>query len=433
MEAQCLEEPCPARVGHFDGCCHCRRVVGRRRRALLYSCVAAGILLWAAAIVYVAAAVLPADPYLISYYAADYTFGFVRRGLAGAIVGTVSGESFFDNARAMRWLLTALYLFSLAALVLVLMRGCRSERKTMLALLIPVLPFGVPYAVYSARPDLLGAAALVGLSLSLTFVRGPRSAAGCCGLYGLLIAVMAFMHEGIALEFGLGAILAILLLPRDLTPPSQRLCAALALCPGLLSALIVAVFARHDVSERLCSRVPHELLENPLAAVSSFPQLKEYIFSGHQTTTDYHDWVCSWYLRTYDYSIADGVKEVAAVGAPGLLSSFLLGMIVIAVSLGGVRYISGVPFEEFVSRLRPRLAWPSFGLALMIPVFATGFDCTRWLLIIAFNIVIVYVLYARSRSEMNEAPTPRAVRMFVLAVLAFALIPLGLVPGGPVG
>ncbi|MCW2689410.1 MAG: hypothetical protein JWR37_4300, partial [Mycobacterium sp.] len=59
---------------------------------------------------------------MISYYAADYTFGFVRRGLAGAIVGTVSGESFFDNARAMRWLLTALYLFSLAALVLVLMR-----------------------------------------------------------------------------------------------------------------------------------------------------------------------------------------------------------------------------------------------------------------------------------------------------------------------
>jgi hypothetical protein len=400
-----------------------------RRRALLYSGVAAGILLWTSVIIYLAATVFPVDQYLISYYVADYKFGFVRRGLAGAIVGPVSGESYFDNARAMRWFLTALYLLSLAALGLALMRG-RSERKIMVALLIPVLPFGVPFAVYSARPDLLGAAALVGLSLSLTVVRNPRSAAACCGLYGVLIAVLAFMHEGIALEFALGAILAILVLAQGLTPPSQRLCAALAVCPGLASALVVAAFARRDVSDRFCSIVPHELMENQFA---SFPQLKDYIFTGHRSMTDYHDWVCSWYLRTYDYSIIDGVNEVAAVGVPGLLASFLLGLIVIAVSICAVRYVSGVPFESFVRRLRGGFAWPVWGLVLMIPVFATGFDWTRWLLVIAFNVVVVYVLYARDRPEVNETPTPRAVRLFALVVLAFALIPLGVVPGGPVG
>ncbi len=40
----------------------------------------------------------------------------------------------------------------------------------MVALLLAVLPFGIPYAVYSARPDLFGAVALIVLCLALTTV-----------------------------------------------------------------------------------------------------------------------------------------------------------------------------------------------------------------------------------------------------------------------
>jgi len=403
-----------------------------RPRTWLYAGIAVGILIWASIFVYLAAAVLPADFYLNSYYVADYTFGFVRRGLAGAIVGGVSGENFFDNARTVRWLITGLYLLSLAALVAVLLRKPTSERKTMLALLIPVLPFGIPYAVYSARPDLIGAAALIGLSLSLAVVRNPRSAGACCGVYGLLVAVLAFMHEGIAVEFALGAILAILVLAQGLTPPAQRLCAALAVFPGLVSAFVVAVFARRDVSESLCSIVPHEMVENAFGGASSPQRLIDNI-TGAPNMIDYHDWVCGWYLSTYDYSIADGVREVAAIGVPGLLASFLLGLFVIAVSVGAISYVSGVPFPNFVGRLRGRFAWPAFGLVLTIPLFMTGIDWTRFLLVVAFNIVVVYVLYARDTPEVDDTPTPRTVRLFVLAVLGFALIPLGLVPGGPIG
>jgi hypothetical protein len=387
---------------------------------------------WASLFIYAAAVVLPADFYLNSYYIADYTFGFVRRGLAGAIVGAVSGENFFDNARMVRWLITGVYLLSLAALVAVLLRKPTSERKTMLALLIPVLPFGVPYAVYSARPDLLGATAVVGLSLSLTVARSPRLSSACCGVYGLLVAVLVFMHEGIAFEFALAAILAILVLAQGLTHRSQRWCAVLAVGPGLASALVVAAFARHDVSAKLCSVVPHEMVENPFAGVTSLQQLAANLASG-TSMIDYHDWVCGWYVGTYDYSLVDGVREVAAIGLPGLLASFLLGLFVIAVSVGAIRYFSGVGLGSFVGQLRGRFAWPAFGLALTIPVFMTGIDWTRWLLIVAFNIAIVYILYARARPEVDEPPTPRTVRFFVVVVVGFALIPLGLVPGGPIG
>ena len=82
------------------------------RRKVVYSLAAVGILMWASAIIYAAAALVQVDFYLISYYVADYTFGFVRRGLAGEIVGPVSGAEYLRNALAMRWLSTAAYVIA---------------------------------------------------------------------------------------------------------------------------------------------------------------------------------------------------------------------------------------------------------------------------------------------------------------------------------
>jgi hypothetical protein len=63
------------------------------RRALLYGALAGGVVLWAAIVVYLAATAFSVDHYLISYCVADYRFGFVRRGLAGELVGPASGAS----------------------------------------------------------------------------------------------------------------------------------------------------------------------------------------------------------------------------------------------------------------------------------------------------------------------------------------------------
>lgn len=399
-------------------------------RAAVYAGVALLITVWTLAIVYIAVSVVPIDHYLISYYVVDYRFGFTRRGLAGEIVGNVSGDGFFTNAYLMRWISTGVYVLGLGALAYRLLRNRRSERRIMSALLLAVLPFGIPYAVYSARPDLFGAVGLIALCLALTTVSRTRSKILCCGLFGAVIAVLALMHEGMALEFGLGAGLAILVLGGGLTASTQRLCAALAVIPGLIVALIVAAFANHDVSGKVCSTVPHRMIETPFASIKSFPDLIGYLTGTVHSDADYHDWVCGWYLSTFDHTVADGISEVAAVGLPALIGSFVLGVVGIAATLRAVSYFSGVSLRSFVGELNGRYALPVVGALLLVPLFVTGVDWTRWLLVVAFDVVVVYVLYADGRPEIDEAPPKRAVSLFPLVALGFMLIPLGLAPGG---
>lgn len=401
-----------------------------RGRASVYTGVAVLITAWTLAIVYVAATVVPIDHYLISYYVVDYRFGFTRRGLAGEIVGNVSDAGFFTNAYLLRWVSTAVYVLGLGALAYRLLRNCRSERRIMVTLLLAVLPFGIPYAVYSARPDLFGAVALIALCLALTTVSETRSKVLCCGLFGVGIAVLALVHEGMALEFGLGAILAILVLGGGLTVPAQRLCATLAIVPGLIVALIVAAFANHDVSGKVCGTVPHRMIETPFASIKSFPDLIGYLTGTVRSDADYHDWVCGWYLSTLDHTVSDGIREVAAVGLPALVGSFVLGVVGIAATLRAVSYFSGVSLRSFVGELKGRYGLPAVGALLLVPLFITGVDWTRWLLVVAFDVVVVYVLYANGRPEIDEAPPKRAVRLFPLVALGFMLIPLGLAPGG---
>lgn len=401
-----------------------------RRRVAVYGAVALLITAWTLAIVYIAVSVVPIDHYLISYYVVDYRFGFTRRGLAGEIVGNVSGADFFTNAYLMRWVSTAVYLLGLGALAYKLLRRCRSERRIMVALLLAVLPFGVPYAVYSARPDLFGAVALILLCLALTAVTGTRAVVLCSGVFGAAIAVLALMHEGMALEFGLGAILGILILAPTLTAGAQRLCAALAIGPGLVVALIVAAFADHDVSGKVCGTVPHRMIETPFASIKSFPDLVNYLTGTVHSNADYHDWVCGWYLSTFDHTVTDGIREVAAVGLPALVGSFVLGVVGVALTLRAVSYFSGVSLRGFIAQLNGRYALPAVGALLLVPLFITGVDWTRWLLVVAFDVVVVYVLYADRQPEIDAKPSARAVRLFPLVALGFMLFPLGLAPGG---
>ncbi|MED5815539.1 hypothetical protein VST63_24530 [Mycolicibacterium sp. 050232] len=401
-----------------------------RRRAAVYGAVALLITAWTLAIVYIAVSVVPIDHYLISYYVVDYRFGFTRRGLAGEIVGNVSDADFFTNAYLMRWISTAVYLLGLGALAYKLLKKRRSERRIMVALLLAVLPFGVPYAVYSARPDLFGAVALIILCLGLTAATRPRSMVLCCGLFGAAIAVLALMHEGMALEFGLGATLAILILARGLSAELQRLCAALAIGPGLIVALTVAAFANHDVSGKVCGTVPHRMIETPFASIKSFPDLINYVTGAVRSDADYHDWVCGWYLSTFDHTVTDGIREVAAVGLPALVGSFVLGVVGVALTLRAMSYFSGVSLRSFVGRLDGRYALPGLAALLLLPLFITGVDWTRWLLVVAFDVVVVYVLYADQQPEIDTKPSARAVRLFPLVALGFMLIPLGLAPGG---
>jgi hypothetical protein len=364
----------------------------------------------------------------MSYYTADYTHGFVRRGLAGELAELVPGH-YFAVAFGLRWLTTTVYLCGLATVAcVVLFSRRRSERRLMVAMVIPLLPFGIPFAAFSARPDLFGAAALALFGSALAFTRSRAIAIGWCAAYGAAIAALTLVHEAIGLQFALGAVLAIIVVggaPK--APPSVGL--SLAVLPGVATTAVVAAFGRHDVAAQLCAAVPHHPMPNPLAAVTSASTLMHYLVEGHPSQTDYHDWVCRNVTPSYDNGIVDAIRTVGHVGIPGLAASLIFGAAAVAATMYGLSGLSGVPLRAFAEALRGRTAWVAFGVLLLVPVFLTGFDWTRWLTIAGFDAAMVFLLFAARRPEIERAPTRKTLRLFILLVIAFALIPVGAVPG----
>jgi hypothetical protein len=399
------------------------------KRTRTYGIVAIALLFWAAALLLLALFVVNLDSYWFSYYVVDYSFGFVRRGLAGELIDLFPADEYFVGMQLMRWAATAVFLASLAALSwLMLVRGGRSERRIMLALLVPVLPFGLAFAFYSARPDLFGAATLVAFVMAMAFVRAPRYAVLSSGLYGIVIAVLGLMHEAITLEFALGAMLAILVLARNIAPAMQRVCIVVAIAPGLVVALAVSLLGQHGFGASACSKVPHRYIDD-LQMKNSVSGFVDFFFLGRKHQTDFHEWICRNITPLYDYDVRHAMNVVASVGAGLLLLSLVFGMALIVLTIYLVSHFSGVPFAEFRSVLRGRMYWPALGLAMVVPVFLTAHDWVRWCVLIAFNIGIVFLLYATDSPQLATPPTPRDVRALVWVVAVLALIPVGIVPG----
>jgi hypothetical protein len=398
----------------------------QRAHPLLY--VGIAIAIWSAAVLCFAIDIVPLDVYWMSYYAVDYTFGFVRRGLAGELVGLAPGH-YFAVSLGLRWLSTAVYVGGLVlVMAMVLFGRLRSERRLMVAMLIPLLPFGIPFAAYSARPDLFGAAALAAFTVALALARSRAIALAWCAAYGAVIAVLTLVHEAIGLQFALGAVLAIAVLGGALATARRR-GVLLAVMPGVFAAVVVAAFGRHDIAAQLCSAVPHHLMPNPLASITSLPTLAQYAVGGQPNQTDYHDWVCRNVMPIYDYGIGDAMRIVAHIGIVGLAMSLVFGAAAFFTTVYGISTLSGVPVRGFIDEFRGRLAWVVAGLLLVVPVFLTGFDWTRWLVVVSYDVAIVLLVFAARRAEIEQPPTPKALRLFVCLVIVLALIPIGTVPG----
>lgn len=394
----------------------------------VYVGIAIAIAVWTAVVLWFAIDLVPLDVYWMSYYSASYAHGFVRRGLAGELVGLVPGH-YFAVTLGLRWLSTAVYLCGLATVAAVVLWGRhRSGRRLMVAMLIPLLPFGVPFAAYSARPDLFGGAALAVFASALVFARSRVIAITWCLAYGAATSVLTLVHEAVGLQFALGAVLAIVVLGGALGA-GQGLGAVLAVAPGTLTAVAVAAFGRHDIGPRLCSAVPHHLMPNPFATITSPPTLLQYVIDGRPRQTDYHDWVCRNVMPTFDHGIVDAIRSVGHIGVVGLTVSLVFGAVAVVVTMWGVSAVSGVPLRAFAETLRGRLAWAVAALLLTVPVFLTGYDWTRWLTIVAFDTGVVFILFVACRPEIEQEPTPKELRVFTSLAIALALIPLGTVPG----
>jgi hypothetical protein len=388
------------------------------------------LLLWASVLTVIALTVVP-DGYWFSYYAVDYTVGFIRRGLAGELVGLMPSDDYFGSLRILRWFPTIIFVLGLAVVArTVAVRSGRSERRLMMALLIPLLPFGFAFALFSARPDLFGATALAGFAVALKLAARDRSTLIASAVYGGTTAVLTLTHEAIPFLYSLGVLVALAVLARQRSENTLRLSAALAIGPGLVTALAVAFLGRRGMSAQLCELVPHGPMNHPLAGEPTLGEL----LRGFRFNVDYHDWLCRNILPLYDQTFTDGARFVASIGVVALSASAAFGVALFAVAILAISHVSGVPFSRMRSLLRNRIVWVLTGFVLILPIFMTGVDWIRWWVMITFDIGIVFLLFASSEQESDLPPTRRTRIVFACGAILLAVLPLGIIPvfGAPV-
>ncbi|OBG36934.1 hypothetical protein A5673_17360 [Mycobacterium sp. E3198] len=341
------------------------------------------------------------------YYAVDYSQGFARRGLGGEILNLFPADLYFTGLVVLRWLVPTLFGVGIAAVAwTVAVRFGRSERRLMLALLTPVLPLGFVHALVLPTPDLLGEAALAAFAVVLASGRRDRSLPVASGIYGTVIAVLTLIHEAVPFLLALGAILAIVVLARS-SAKIRRMSALLAVAPGLVVASAIALLRQRDVSSQ-CARLPHGAIR---WAPGPTP-------TGEHAYVDYHDWTCRFITVTTRKTPFIGPNQI---GWAPLIMSTMAGIVILAVTLLAIRGISGAPLGRFRQALRGWLPWITLAALLLLPVFATSADWTRWWIAISFDVGVVYLLYASRQPESTRSATRGTRVWFAAAIVFFAL------------
>lgn len=375
----------------------------RKRHRVVYAIIGLLLLLYMASSV-AFASIYESNLQIFHYYAIDYSQGFVRRGLVGEILDLFPAELYFTGRLILRWLVPALFGVGIAAVAwTVAVRFGRSERRLMLALLVAVLPFGFVRAVVAPTPDLIGEAALAVFAVVLASAKRDRSPLVASGVYGMTVAVLTLIHEAIPFLQAIGAILAIAVLVHN-SVKIQRLNALLAVAPGLVVALAIALLRQRDVSSQ-CAQLPH----------------RAFYFPPSQTYVDYHDWTCRVITSTTGKT---PFIELSSLGWGPWIMQTIAGIGVFALTLLAVRGISSVPFGRFRQVVQRRRSFVALAALLLLPVFATGADWLRWWIAISFDVGVVYLLYASRQPESTRPATRRTQVSFAVAIVILAALPI---------
>ena len=390
-----------------------------RRR--LYIAIAVALTVWAAALVALNLTLIP-DVYWYSYYAIDYSLGFVRRGLGGELANLLPGDNAFAAQRIGRWVCSVAFYIALAALAWWI--AVRSGRRIQLALLVVVLPFGFAFGLLQAGSTLFGGTALILFGLAIARAKSDRAVLITCAVFGAALVVLVLIHEAIPLLFGLGVVAVLAVLASGLDTRSFLAGCALALGPGLVTALLVAALGKHGIGDQLCALIPHALVNNPLAGKPTLSQL----LNGYTYYDDYHQWACRNITPFYNRDLVDGIRYVGRLGAAGMIVNTVYGIGVFALAIAAIAWVSGVPPKRMSVLLRRRGIFVALAALMVVPVFATGVDWVRWWVSLSLDIGVVYLIFASQQPEMDAPPTRRSTRLFVALVIGLALFPIGIIP-----
>ncbi|WP_231639435.1 hypothetical protein [Mycobacterium sp. Marseille-P9652] len=392
----------------------------------LYVLTSSWLVIWVVVHMLFQRVVFSNDLWWLQYYVPSYASGFVRRGLGGEFIRMFPRAHYFTVAYGILWASIVVSLIAIAVLMRrILSTGVRSQRRVLLALVVPVLPFALSYAIYSPHPELFGMAALVAFSCAVNAARTRRVFMLVSALYGLAIAVLALAHEAIPLQLALGAILAILVLPRCATLATKRVCAVLAVGPGIASTLLIAWLGRRDIAAQVCAQVPHGLIEHPFGVATTPLRAIDYMLGRVESRTDFHDFMCSKVIPILDADTRGAVIMVRGWGLFPLAGAFLLGVVYFIGTTGIIRHFSGVPVRAFVNEFRHNPGLPLLAVAFLVPLFVTAVDWTRWWILISFDVAVVYILYAIKRPEIDRPLSRKSAALFLYVVMALAVLPTG--------
>ena len=398
-------------------------VISTKRRRL-YIAIAVTLTVWAAALVALNLTLIP-DVYWYSYYAIDYSLGFVRRGLGGELANLLPVDSAFAAQRIGRWVCTVAFYIALAALAWwIAVRSGRSERRVQLALLVVVLPFGFAFGLLQAGSTLFGGTALILFGLAVARAKSNRAVLITCAVFGAALIVLVLIHEAIPLLFGLGVVAVLAVLASQLDTKSFVAGCALALGPGVVTALLVAALGKHGIGDQLCELIPHALVNNPLAGKPTLSQL----LNGYTYYDDYHAWACRNITPFYNRDLVDGIRYVGRLGPAGMIVNTVYGIGVFAFAIAAIAWVSGVPPKRMWVLLRRRGIFVVLAALMAVPVFMTGVDWVRWWVSLSLDIGVVYLIFASRQPEMDAPPTRRSTRIFLALVIGLALLPVGIVP-----
>jgi hypothetical protein len=351
--------------------------------------------------------------------------GFVRRGLAGELVGLFPGDDAFLEQKLGRWIASGA--FWLALIVLgwwIAVRSRRSERRLQLALLIVVLPFGFAFGLLQAGATIFGGTAVILFGISVARATSDRSVLIISAIFGVVTSVLVLVHEAIPLLFGLGVIAVLVVLANQLERKALWVSCILALGPGLVTVAVVAVLGKHGIGDELCALIPHGQVNNPLAGKPTLGQL----LNGFRYYDDYHDWACRNITPFYNRGFVDGIRYVGRLGAAGMIVNTVFGVGVLVITILAIGLVSGVAPIRLWVLLRQQWLLIAFGFCLTVPVFMTGVDWVRWWVSISLDIGVVYLLYVSRQPEVDAPPTRRSTRAFTVIVIALVLVPVGIVP-----
>ncbi|APE18993.1 hypothetical protein BOH72_08220 [Mycobacterium sp. WY10] len=398
-----------------------------QRRARIYYVALVGVVLWFAGYLFFLIRILRPSIYWLSYYAANYHAGFVRRGLGGQIIDLFPARYYFPVAYTLMWGSVAVFCGALALVAgHILFSGAKSERRMIVAVLVPVLPFAVTFAISGPRPELFAAAALLAFGTALSRLRSSRGVIVSSALYGLVIAALALIHEVIPIEFALGAVLAISVLAPSATR-AIRWCAMLAaIGPGLMSTAAIYLFGRKKLGAQLCEQVPHQNMQDPFGVPSD--KVADYVFGRYEHVADYHDWVCENISPYFDASLSAWLKTVMSLGPGVLIAGFLHGLIVCIVTMWLIQHFTGVRWTQFKAAINGGIVLPILALAMVFPIFAIATDWIRWWTVILINMAGVYLIYAAGRPEIEKPVSGRQAKAFLVALVLLTCLPVSAGP-----